>query len=163
MKYKDEKFAEICKPIIEHREFIKMKAIKHHNESVFDHVVDVAYRSYKIASKLDLDTKATVRGALLHDFYLYKFNKRIRIRLLFDSFLHAVNHPKIALVNSKKYFKVNDKESNIILSHMFPIRLPRYREAWIVTFVDKFLAVYEYYLNFKKIIIKKNSRIEEAA
>ena len=163
MKYKDEKFAEICKPFMENEEFIKMKGIKHHNESVFEHVVDVAYRSYKIASKFNLDTKATIRGALLHDFYLYKFNKKMRISLLFDSFSHAVNHPKIALKNSKKYFKVNDKESNIILSHMFPIRLPRYREAWIVTFVDKYLAVYEYYLNFKKIFINKKSRIEEAA
>jgi len=163
MKYKDEKFIKICKPFMEHEEFIKMKGIKHHNESVFEHVVDVAYRSYKIALKLNLDTKATIRGALLHDFYLYKFNKRMRIRLLFDSFSHAVNHPKIALENSKKYFKVNDKESNIILSHMFPIRIPRYREAWVVTFVDKYLAVHEYYLNFKKLIKGKNSRIEEAA
>ncbi len=163
MKYKDKKFTEICKPLIEHKEFKKMKDIKHHNESVFEHVIDVAYQSYKIALKFDLDIKSTVRGALLHDFYLYKFNKRMRIRLLLDSFLHAFNHPKIALENSKKHFLLNEKESNIILSHMFPIRIPRYREAWIVTFVDKFLAVYEYYLNFKKVVTKKNSRIEEAA
>lgn len=163
MKYKDEKFAEICKPLIEHEEFIKMKGIKHHNESVYEHVVDVAYKSYKIALRLDLDVKSTIRGALLHDFYLYKFNKRMRIKLVFDSFLHALNHPKIALENSKKHFKVNDKESNIILSHMFPIRIPKYREAWIVSFVDKYLAVYEYYLNFRKIISSKNSKIEEAA
>ena len=163
MKYKDKKFAEICKPLIEHDEFIKMKGIKHHNESVFEHVVDVAYRSYKIASRFDLDVQSTIRGALLHDFYLYKFNKRMRMRLLLDSFIHAVNHPKIALENSKKYFIVNKKESNIILSHMFPIRIPKYREAWVVSFVDKYLAVYEYYLNFKKVVTKKNSRIEEAA
>ena len=163
MKYKDKKFTEICKPLIEHKEFKKMKDIKHHNESVFEHVIDVAYQSYKIALKFDLDIKSTVRGALLHDFYLYKFNKRMRIRLLLDSFLHAFNHPKIALENSKKHFLLNEKESNIILSHMFPIRIPRYREAWIVTFVDKFLAVYEYYLNFRKIFINKKSRIEEAA
>src|SRR6056297_260794 len=156
MKYKDKKFTEICKPLIEHKEFKKMKDIKHHNESVFEHVIDVAYQSYKIALKFDLDIKSTVRGALLHDFYLYKFNKRMRSRLLLDSFLHAFNHPKIALENSKKHFLLNEKESNIILSHMFPIRIPRYREAWIVTFVDKFLAVYEYYLNFKKVVTKKN-------
>lgn len=163
MKYKDEKFAEICKPLIEHKEFLKMKNIKHHNESVYQHVVDVAYRSYKIAIKFDLDIKSTIRGALLHDFYLYKFNKRMRVRLIIDSFIHAYNHPKIALENSEKHFKVNEKERNIILSHMFPIRFPKYREAWIVTFVDKFLAVYEYYLNFTKIFNKKKSRIEEAA
>ena len=163
MKYKDKKFAEICKPLIEHDEFVKMKEIKHHNESVFEHVVDVAYRSYKIASRFDLDVKSTIRGALLHDFYLYKFNKRVRIRLLLDSFIHAVDHPKIALENLKKYFKINKKESNIILSHMFPIRIPKYREAWVVSFVDKYLAVYEYYLNLKKLIRGKNTTIEEAA
>jgi len=163
MKYKEEKFLEICKPIVEHKEFIKMKKIKHHNESVFDHVVDVAYCSYKIALKFNLDVKSIVRGALLHDFYLYKFNKKIRIRLISDSFLHALNHPKIALENSKKHFEINDKESNIIISHMFPVRIPRYKEAWIVSFVDKFLAVYEYYLNFRTMIYKEKNTAKEAA
>ncbi|HCX04542.1 MAG TPA: phosphohydrolase [Clostridiales bacterium] len=163
MKYKDEKFAKICRPIIEHKEFAKMKSIKHHNESVYNHVVDVAYRSYKIASALNLDIKSTIRGALLHDFYLYKFNKKLRLSLVLDSFLHAVNHPRIALENSRKHFTVNDKESNIILSHMFPVRIPKYREAWIVSFVDKFLAVFEYYLNFKKIIFKDKKGVKQAA
>jgi hypothetical protein len=46
---------------------------------------------------------------------------------------------------------------------MFLVRIPKYREAWIVSFVDKFLAVFEYYLNFKKIIFKDKKGVKQAA
>ncbi len=162
MKFTDHRFMKVAGPIISNNVFQKMKHIKHHDESVYEHVLDVAYQSYKIAYKMGLDWESTIRGALLHDFYLYKFDKTPRLRLPLDAFLHAFRHPVIALENAKEIFELNDKECNIIKSHMFPARIPKYKESWIVSMVDKFLAVIEYYNNYKKRILGIEEAYKEA-
>ena len=154
-----EEFLIIAKPIINHEIYTKMKYIKHHNESVYEHCLDTAYMSYKISKKMRLDYVSATRGCLLHDFYLYKFKKGKGISFFSAPFSHAKNHPLIALENAGKYFRLNHKEKDIIKNHMFPIRVPRSREAWIVTFVDKFLAVYEYSTRAKNRIISKDDVI----
>lgn len=77
----------------------------------------------------------------MHDFFLVN-NQKLkfipRLKVLF-------NHPKMSLVNSKKYFKLSKLEEDIILSHMFPVglRLPKHRESWIVNLVDDYFSIYE--------------------
>jgi uncharacterized protein len=131
---------EIALPIIEHEEYQQMKFIKHHDESVYDHSLKVAYRAYEIAYSHNLDWVSTIRGALLHDFFLYKFKKTFSFRLITDSIKHAISHPIIA---------------NIIKGHMFPFGLPKSKEAWIVSYVDKYIASFEYCSNFKKLTVQK--------
>ncbi|AHF10294.1 MULTISPECIES: HD domain-containing protein [Dehalobacter] len=143
LKY-DDYFLAVARPIIEHDEYQKMKVIPHHHGSVFEHSLDVAYLSYKIAMKFRLDVISTIRGALLHDFYLYKFKKREDKNLLAESYRHSRNHPKIAVKNAQKYFELNKKERDIISNHMFPVGLPRSYEAWVTTIADKSLALTEY-------------------
>lgn len=155
MNFADHRFMKIAGPLINNKEFQTMKHIKHHDESVYDHVMNVAYQSYKIAYKAGLDWEATIRGALLHDFYLYKFDKRFRLRLPLDALNHAVMHPVRALENASRHFELNELERDIIVRHMFPVRIPRFKESWIVSMVDKHLAVQEYYQNFRKSISKK--------
>lgn len=155
MIFYDNRFMEIARPIIEHHEYQQMKLIKHHDESVYDHSVKVAYSAYKMAYNYELDWVSTIRGALLHDFFLYKFKKTFSLRILTDSIKHAAAHPLIALENAKKYFELNEKEENIIKGHMFPFGMPKSREAWIVSYVDKYIAAFEYYSNFKKLSKKK--------
>lgn len=155
MKYTDPRFLKIAGPIINNKEFQQMKNIKHHDESVYEHVVDVAFKAYQITYNNNLDWESTIRGALLHDFYLYKFDKTLRIRLPIDAFLHTVWHPVAALENANKHFKLNKIEKDIIISHMFPVRIPKYKESWIVSMIDKYLAVYEYYQNLRKKTSKK--------
>ena len=75
MLYLDNRFMEVALPIIEHEKYQQMRYIKHHDESVFEHSVKVAFYAYQIAYKRNLDWRATIRGALLHDFFLYKFKK----------------------------------------------------------------------------------------
>jgi uncharacterized protein len=120
MIYNDNRFMEIAKPILEHKEYEAMRHIKHHDESVYDHSLKVAYYAYKRAYKSDLDWASTIRGALLHDFFLYKFKKRRSPRLITDSIKHAINHPKIALVNAKKHFVLNEKEENSLRKKISP-------------------------------------------
>ncbi len=158
----DREFMRIARPIINHHAYQKTKEIPHHNESVFDHCMDTAYISYVITKKLGLDYEAAVRGCLLHDFYLYKFKKGKGIELITKPFHHTVNHPKIALKNAMNHFHINHKEQNIITSHMFPIGLPKHKEAWVVTFVDKFAALIEYGIKAKNKTKKVLSASEAA-
>ena len=50
-------------------------------------------------------------------------------------------------------FDLNDREKNIIRTHMFPINLavPRYLESWLVSIVDKGVAFYEFYHSYSPI------------
>ena len=160
MKIIDYRFTQAAEKIMEHEEYKKTKLIKHHVESVYEHSVKVAYHSYLIAYKSKLDWESCIRGALLHDFYLYKFKKRFHLGLIGDSIKHAINHPKVAYKNAQKHFELNPKEQNIIKGHMFPFGLPKSREAWIVSFVDKYIAIFEYCSNAQKIIIKKRKKAD---
>ena len=154
MVYFDNKFMEIARPIIEHEEYQQMRYLKHHDESVYEHSLMVAYHAYQIAYKNNLDWVSTIRGALLHDFFLYKFKKCFSLRIITDSIQHAIVHPIIAFDNAKQHFSLNEKEENIIKGHMFPFGLPKSKEAWIVSYVDKCLAAIEYTQNFKKLTKK---------
>lgn len=155
LKIIDYRFNYIAKEILSNDEYDKMKLITHHSDnSVYEHSLMVAYYSYLIAYKSKLDWKSCIRGGLLHDFHLYKFEKRHSIGLIKDSIKHAINHPKIAYENASKHFELNSKEKDIIVGHMFPFGIPKSREAWIVSLVDKYIAIFEYCDNAKKSIAR---------
>lgn len=144
-------FLELAETIVYHPEYSKMKDLEHHSASVYAHSINVAYHSYRIASRLGFDGVSTARGGLLHDFYLYEFSKkRTSSFILVDAIKHTINHPKKALENAEQHFTLNKVEKNIISAHMFPVGLPKSPEAFIVSMVDKGLAIYEYGLNFSK-------------
>lgn len=153
MKFYSREFALLARDIVTHEEYKKMKNIRHHHDSVYKHSLSTAYISYRLAKRLNLDYISITRGCLLHDFFLYKFERGIGIRVISEPFVHMRNHPLIALENALKHFSLNPKERNIIKSHMFPVGLPKSREAWIVTFVDKFSATIEYSMRAKKSIV----------
>lgn len=54
-------------------------------------------------------------------------------------------HPRIAVKNAEKITDLSDLERDIILKHMWgaTIAPPKYKEGYIVTFVDKYCAVKE--------------------
>ena len=127
--------------ILEHDEFNKLDTINHHGTNRLEHSLRVSYYSYKIAKLLKLDYEITARAGLLHDFFLSDEDRTIK-----DRFLSTFTHPKYAVENASKYFEINDIGRNIIHSHMFPIyaALPKYSESWIVSIVDKIVAIYEF-------------------
>ena len=136
-----EEYLNIVKDIINNKEFLKLKNYKHHGISRYSHVLRVSRWTYNYCKKHKLDYISATRAALLHDFFFVnnqKVSLLTRIKVLFT-------HPKLALENSKKYFKLNNKEEKIILSHMFPvgIRMPTSREAWIVNIIDDIASIYE--------------------
>lgn len=139
---KDKEFNEIIKDIVSNDTVLQMQNFKqHYNTNCFEHCKNVAYYSYLICKKLKLDYISMSRAAMLHDLFLYDW----RIRQPNRKGLHAFTHPKEALKNASKMFELNNKEQDIILKHMWPltIKLPKYKESYIIGFVDKYCAIQE--------------------
>lgn len=123
----------------------QMKGFKQHGKiSTFDHCDSVARLSYRLNRKLHLhaDVPTLVKGAMLHDFYLYDWHNEDDGKHR----LHGFKHAKTARDNAKKHFNIDDKTGHVIYSHMWPLnpeRLPRTKEAWIVCVADKCISLYE--------------------
>ena len=117
--------------------------IQHGNITVYSHCYSVAVMSIKISNVLGIkvDKAALVRGALLHDYFLYDWHDNEDGR----HNLHGFTHPGIALRNAQEDFELSKKECDIIKHHMFPLVPvpPQCREAWIVCLADKICATKE--------------------
>ena len=147
----ENEFYDIIKDIYEHDEFLKLKEHYHHNSSIYEHVMDVSYFSYRVCKFLKLDYRSAARGALLHDFFLYDWRNH-DVPDLSEDKLHGIEHPKIALTNAEKHFILNDIEKDIVIKHMWPLTLipPKYKESFIVSFADKYLASKEFVTKFNR-------------
>lgn len=137
----DTLFCEILREVSSSGRYAEMKNYYSHSDiTVYAHSIAVARAAYEKAAKRGkkYDLRALVRGALLHDYYLYDWhdpNKGFR--------WHGFKHHRFALANAERDFDLSEKEKNIIYSHMFPLTfwcLPRSREAWLVSFTDKKIA-----------------------
>ena len=144
--YNNKEYYVIVKDILRNSEFQRRKDFKHHNDSVYDHSIQVSIVTYKIACHLSRHIPISVEdatiGALLHDFYLtpWRDNKDKGLRNM-----HGFSHANIAYVNASNIFPkyMNNKTKDIIKKHMFPLNIvpPRYIESWIVTFADKVVSL----------------------
>ena len=144
--FKDRGYLFIVEDILNNQYFTEIKRCKHHGMNRLDHSLRVSYYSYLLAKKLGLNAVEIARGGLLHDFFVNSADTSKKGKI--EQF---VNHPKIAAENAKKYFEINSLEEDIIKCHMFPSNtiIPRYLESWIVNFVDKTVATYEFSKSFQ--------------
>ena len=71
--------------------------IQHGSTSVYEHSVKVAYTSLYFARRfrLNIDEKSLIRGALLHDYFLYDWHEKDKSHRL-----HGFYHPSTALRNA---------------------------------------------------------------
>ena len=125
----------------------KMKSFTQHGmTSVFEHTISVAKYSLKMANVLEklgakIDRRSLVRGAILHDYFLYDWHdKTVPGRRV-----HGFTHPTTARKNAERDFNINDLEKDIISKHMFPVTPfpPMHRESVIVNLADKWCALCE--------------------
>lgn len=134
----------------------KMQALRtfvqHGAVTRYEHCLSVSYIALELADKLraNVDRRSMVRGALLHDFFMYDWHDPGNLRLM-----HGFTHAKEALQNAQKEFELNDIERDVIKKHMFPlnIALPRYKETVLVSAADKISAVLETLHNAKALYI----------
>ncbi len=125
-----------------------LKTFTQHGETtVFEHCLSVAKFSLLMAHflertlKINIDKDSLVRGALLHDYFLYDWHdKTVPGRRV-----HGFTHPTTARKNAERDFVLNDLERDIISKHMFPVTPfpPMHRESIIVNLADKWCALCE--------------------
>ena len=131
------------KHLEEHARFLETKNYTQHGGiTVYEHCINVAFMSCKIADKYHLDVNylSLIRGALLHDYFLYDWHVKDRSHRF-----HGFTHPRRALENADKEFQLTETERNMIYCHMFPLTPipPSTKEAWIVCIADKICALSE--------------------
>ena len=124
-------------PIEENKNYIQ-----HGDVTVFDHCIAVAEYSCRIAEFLHLSVnrKVLIRGALLHDYFLYDWHDNAN-----GPHWHGITHPGTALHTASEDWKLTPVERELIKKHMFPLTPipPTCREAWLVCLADKICAAKE--------------------
>ena len=120
---------------------------QHGRTSIFYHCRHVAYFSYYLALQINkrfnakVDFEALVNAACMHDLFMYDWHEKGG-----NHKLHGYTHPHTAASNAKTYCNANEKEQNIIETHMWPLtitKIPRSKEAWLVCLCDKYCAIKE--------------------
>ena len=144
MKYRDS-YYEIVDDILKNSEFDKLKLYTHHGITRHEHCLRVSYYTYIVCMKLHLNYIDATRAALLHDFFTDEVSG-------LKAWGRFRNHPKYALINSKKYFELSKLQENIIIRHMFPVTFipPKYIESWIVDIIDDVSAIYDKVYSMRK-------------
>ncbi len=144
-EFKETKEAEIMK-----------RCIQHGRISTYDHVCSVALLSFYLNRRFHLGASDSevVRGAFLHDFYLYDWHKNGYVGRF-----HGFHHPAIALKNAEQLYELTLVERNIIESHMWPLTLfsvPKCRAAFLVCLADKICSCREIFTQ-KDAAVRTNS------
>lgn len=127
--------------LMENEDILAMRNIKQHlNTNCLEHSISVARISYSLCRMLGWNAVAAARGGLLHDMFLYNQHQKGRSMVA-----HLVKHPKVAFENASKISSISDIEKDIILKHMWPLtlKMPKYKEAFVVNLVDTMCAVAE--------------------
>lgn len=134
-------YVDCISDLIDHPAVRAMKNyIQHNAVDCLQHSLYVSYNSYFVCRKMNLDYRSAARGGLLHDFFLYDWHVKKPCEGL-----HGFSHPRAALRNANKYFYLNALEQDIIVKHMWPLTItpPKYKEAYIVSAIDKYCAFME--------------------
>ena len=163
--YYDE-WLDIVKEILLDDEFQKRKLFRHHSINLWIHLTEISYYSFLMAKIKKADARVCAIAGLLHDFYpkAYKYSQElydVNPDYLTDvkkkqpiHKMHGFSHANAAAENALKYYPdlVDDKILSCIRTHMFPLNIkpPKYKEGWIITYVDKKLSLGLHYKVNKK-------------
>lgn len=147
----DTEFWILIRDIVSSDEFKKMKRWQHHIKgSVYDHSVKVAYLCYKHHKRFSLkvDIEEFVKGAVLHDYYLYDLHGGNE-KHAFHWFTHSATALKNAM---EKYPELTEIQQDMIRRHMFPLTLvpPKTSAAWLLCFYDKVAALSDCFGNSRR-------------
>lgn len=138
----DEEYMAIIADIKDHPFVTDLAYYKQHvHGNRLTHSYLVSYMSYRIAKAINWDYKDCARAGLLHDLFYY-----VPGEVTFSKGTHLRNHPKISLINARVVTDLSPVEEDIILKHMWLAtpNFPRYKESYIVTFVDKYIATEDF-------------------
>ena len=137
------KIAEIIEVLVANGRYdLTKECTQHGTNTVYDHCVRVTNLSVRLAKKMNLrvDREELIRGALLHDYFLYDWHEKDK-----SHSWHGFTHPKTALQRAMEDYHLTEVEQDIIAHHMFPLTIvpPSHTEAWVVCLADKICAAQE--------------------
>ena len=148
-------FVSHVEDILEHPMFLQLDNYSQHlNTSRLQHSLNVAYYTFLFARKLKLNVKEAVRGALLHDLFLYEWRTEQP-----EVGKHVNVHPAQALKNAKRMLdEVTPIMEDVIVNHMWPMgdAAPKSKEAWLVQAMDKYCAGLEFGVQTNKMSLLYN-------
>ena len=132
--------------------------VQHGDVSVFHHSLAVGCLCVFFADYLclNVDRRSLIRGALLHDYFLYDWHVKDGAHRL-----HGFTHAGCALKNAERDFDLGPIERDIIQKHMFPLNPtpPKYMESVLVCAADKICAVYETFFCRSSFFSRRSQRI----
>ena len=146
----DKEYMNLIIDLLRQTKVQEMKKYRQHYQiSCFDHCLFVSYNTYLICKKLKLDYISGARAGMLHDLFLYDWRKRENGR----TGHHAFTHGKTAYEQASTFLNLNDKEKDMIIKHMWPVTfaIPKYKETYIITLVDKYFAIAEAFIKINYI------------
>ena len=128
---------------------------QHMGTSRLMHSINVSYDSYVLARFLGWNAEAAARAGLMHDMFYYNFRD-----VGYTAREHCREHPRIALENASRRFELTELEKDIIRAHMWLTTRtwPRYKESYLVTLVDKYCALEEFFRGLRRKIHKRKRR-----
>lgn len=144
-KYQDD-FYEHIHDLLEKKEVREMKNyIQHGKSTTYDHCRKVTKTADSLSKKLrikNLDRRSMLRGAMMHDFFLYDWH----IKGDGSHKLHGYHHANKARDNAAEILGATIREQEIVETHMWPLtltKIPKSKEAWIVCMADKHVSARE--------------------
>lgn len=117
-------FKSYLEEIMNKKKYLKMnRFIQHGNTTCLLHSIAVAYFSYRLCKffKIKVHEKELIRGALLHDYFLYDWHAKYKPTK--DMGLHGRIHPSIALFNARRDYNINELKQILYLSICFHLPL----------------------------------------
>ena len=137
---KKEKIRYYGKDILDSKSIqIQKQCLQHGKRTVFEHSLAVALMCLTINEflHLKLNERRLIRGALLHDYFLYDWHVKDKSHRL-----HGFRHPYFSLENARKEYELDPVLEDMIVKHMFPLIPipPKYKESWVLCIADKICA-----------------------
>ena len=139
-------YYECVKDIIGCQQVQELRSITHHLSTTrFQHCVNVSYYTYVVCRKFNLNARSAARAGLLHDLFYYD-RKQYNSEKTKGQASHSENHAMLACANAAEITKISKLERDMIEKHMWPVTrpMPKYKETYIITIIDKYCAVLEF-------------------
>ena len=115
---------------------------QHGDTSCLRHCHNVSYLSWLYCKERGWHAEEAARGGLLHDLFLYDWHRHAKET---GEYFHGYTHPRRALENAGRLFRLTKREKDIILHHMWPLTVtpPHSREAYVIVMFDKYCSLME--------------------
>ena len=153
-------YYELVSDLLDSEVVMQMKQYMHHGHTTcFQHCLNVSYYNYLICKLLSLDERAGARAGLLHDLFFYD-RKEYNLSKQKWQASHSKHHSLLAASNASEITSITALEKDMIEKHMWPVTrpMPKYKETYVITVIDKYCAVLEFCVPKVQRIVRRKAR-----